>query len=464
MTTDPWIEDRLDGKPWVAGSGPDFNFYENDAPPDVEDDDDDTPPDAGQGEDDTQPGVENDQDDAQPDAADDEDSDRRDVESDKDDVKQDSSAQDCESVNDEDQQSDNESNETGRWFTALHIAESRLRHSALTAREHSELVKISMFFERNASATQEECNLKAEQLTGQSVYPTLMQGASSYTVISSDEICVVQFRAGDSALDLKFLECIEQAYNGYTARHSSVGNLGELHVYTMGNVGGVPMYLARDQLNQNNFRLLTQTVEDFARFFASAWNNTPSHMACPSHISLLSEYSSKLSQLQAGLPERFRSTLDHLISMLPRLLAENWPLVPNHTDLLENNIHVSKETGRLAGICDWKDAVIGPFGMSLGWLETMLGKRTMSWGWRYHPNQQELRDLFWKTLYEAIGDVSEEQKKLIDVARLVDLFLTNGFVWKDEVRVPASEGDDDLIYLEAVTLALWEQTGKQYWQ
>ena len=67
-------------------------------------------------------------------------------------------------------------------------------------------------------------------------------------------------------------------------------------------------------------------------------------------------------------------------------------------------------------------------------------------------------------MYEAIGDVSEEQKKLIDVARLVDLFLTNGFVWKDEVRVPASEGDDDLIYLEAVTLALWEQTGKQYWQ
>ena len=170
---------------------------------------------------------------------------------------------------------------------------------------------------------------------------------------------------------------------------------------------------------------------------------------------LLSEYSLKLSQLQAGLPERFRSTLDHLITVLPRLLAENWPLVPNHTDLLENNIHVNKETGHLVGICDWKDAVIGPFGMSLGWLDTMLGKRTMSWGWRYHPNQQELRDLFWKTLYEAIGDISEEQKKLIDVARLVDLFLTNGFVWKDEIKVPATEGDDDLLYLESVTLKLW---------
>jgi len=89
--------------------------------------------------------------------------------------------------------------------------------------------------------------------------------------------------------------------------------------------------------------------------------------------------------------------------------------------------------------------------MSLGGLETMLGKRTMSWGWRYHSNQQELRDLFWETLYQAMGGVSEQQKKLIDVSRLVGLFLANGFEWKDGVKAPASEGYDDLRYLEAVT-------------
>jgi hypothetical protein len=147
--------------------------------------------------------------------------------------------------------------------------------------------------------------------------------------------------------------------------------------------------------------------------------------------------------------------LDYLISMLPKLLADDWPLVPNHTDLLENNIHVSMQTGRITGICDWKDTVIGPFGMSLGGLETMLGVRTVRESWRYHPTQQELRELFWATFYQAMGGVSEEQKEIIEVARLIGLFLANGFEWtEDGFKVAAREGNDDLRYLEAVTLAL----------
>lgn len=95
----------------------------------------------------------------------------------------------------------------------------------------------------------------------------------------------------------------------------------------------------------------------------------------------------ELSQLQEGLPERFRPTVAYLISMLPKILADNWPLVPNHTDLLENNIHVNNEMDRIAGIWDWKDAAISPFGMSLGGLETMLGKYDKGWVWCYYPNQ-----------------------------------------------------------------------------
>ena len=184
-------------------------------------------------------------------------------------------------------------------------------------------------------------------------------------------------------------------------------------------------------------------------------------MPRPSRISLSNEYSMELSQLQEGPPERFRPTVAYLISMLPKILADDWPLVPNHTDLLENNIHVNKETGRIAGICDWKDTAIGPYGMSLGGLETMLGKYGKGWVWCYYPNQQELRDLFWETLYQEMGGVSEGQKKLIDVSRLVGLFLANGFEWKDGVKFPASEGSDGLRYLEAVTLTLWKtQTGE----
>ena len=68
-----------------------------------------------------------------------------------------------------------------------------------------------------------------------------------------------------AALDMGFLEHIEQAYGPFTPHHESVGKLGQLHVYTMLNVGGVSMYLARDALNQNNFSLRKYTVQDFAR-------------------------------------------------------------------------------------------------------------------------------------------------------------------------------------------------------
>lgn len=61
--------------------------------------------------------------------------------------------------------------------------------------------------------------------------------------------------------------------------------------------------------------------------------------------------------------------------------------MPNHTDLLENNIHVKPTMGEIAGICDWGGAEIGPFGMSLAGLETMLGIPIISGDfWRYHPN------------------------------------------------------------------------------
>ncbi|KZT36565.1 hypothetical protein SISSUDRAFT_1114570 [Sistotremastrum suecicum HHB10207 ss-3] len=259
--------------------------------------------------------------------------------------------------------------------------------------------QISRFFEKNAPATQEECNLEAINITGtKSVHPTSLQGGGSYTVLTSDESRVVQFRSPGSALDMAFLGYIKRIYGRFVPHHESVGKLGELHVYTMHNVGGVSMYLALDALDQN-CSLRRATVQDLAKFFASAWNNTPAEMPCPSRSSPFEKYSDELSQLQAGLPERFRPTVTHLISVLPSLLEDTWPLVPNHIDLLQNNIHVSKETGHITGICDWRDAVISPFGMSFVGLETMLGIDTAEYRWRYHSNHQELRDLFWETLY-----------------------------------------------------------------
>ncbi|KAK6860966.1 hypothetical protein PG995_004602 [Apiospora arundinis] len=322
--------------------------------------------------------------------------------------------------------------------------------------------QIAEFFSDNAPTTQEQCDQAAEQILGRRVRPAPVQGSTSYTVVPDNNVgeYVVQYRASDSSLDLDFLRCIEQTYGRFVPRHSNSGRLDKLHIYTMSNVGGISVYLALDQLHGNHCYLLRQTVQDFASFFASAWHNTPASTPTPSRKRLYSDYSSRLSQLSQGLPDRFRPTLEHLISNLPGLFADDWPLVPNHTDLLENNIHVHQETGRITGICDWKDTAISPFGTSLGGLETLLGIRTREEGWRYHANQGELRDLFWKAFYSAMGPVSREDMERIEEARLVGIFLDNGFVYVNaEDQVPVSEGSFNLKYLEAVTLRLWASTG-----
>ncbi|POR38964.1 Uncharacterized protein TPAR_00836 [Tolypocladium paradoxum] len=301
---------------------------------------------------------------------------------------------------------------------------------------HLSRQQISEFFSKCAPTTQQQCDQEAKRIVGGAIHPAPVQGGASYT---NDGALVVQFRAGRSALDLDLLGYIQQTYGGFVPRHELAGRLGELWIYTMDNIGGVAMYLAREQLHQHNCRLLHQTVKDFALSFNTIVS------------------SPKISQLAEGLPKRFRPSLEHLTANLPRLCAKGWPMVPNHNDLLENNIHVNPETGHIMGICDWKDTTIGPFGLSLGGLETMLGIRRIR-GWYYHPNQQELRDLFWGTFYDAIGQLSEEQRELVEVARMTGIFLENGFEGDgDGNRFSAIEGNETLDYLGAVTLGLSAQ-------
>lgn len=112
-----------------------------------------------------------------------------------------------------------------------------------------------------------------------------------------------------------------------------------------------------------------------------------------------------------------------------------------HDDLLENNIHVDETTGRITGIVDWSDAIIAPFGVSLGGLETLFGVQTMT-NWHFHPSHLRLREHFWGTFYSEIGSISEEDRRSIKVARLFGLFRTHGFEEKDQA----------IVYLEALCL------------
>ncbi|KAF5318641.1 hypothetical protein D9619_010731 [Psilocybe cf. subviscida] len=183
-----------------------------------------------------------------------------------------------------------------------------------------------------------------------------------------------------------------------------------------------------------------------------AWHHTPNSMPSPDRGDLFNEYSLKLTQLAHGLPSRFRPTVNRLIHHLPSLFLDDWPMVPNHTDLLENNIRVDPSSGRLVGICDWRDTEVSPFGMSLWDLETMLGISETR-GWRYHTNQQILRDLFWEEFYKALRTELDER---IEISRLVGILLQNGWQSNDDGDlVPVSqEGNHNLNYLNAVVLGI----------
>lgn len=327
--------------------------------------------------------------------------------------------------------------------------------------------QINSFFQNATSVTREQCDVMAQEITGQPTTPTKSQGCSSYTVEGGET--VVQFRAHDAALDMAFVRIIEQAYSPFTPRHEYRGRLGDLHIYVMNNMGGCCLYMSRTQLWADNYKLLGCTLDDFARlvvrswillrksakpsprrFFASAYHNTPETMTPPNRKFLFNKYTSQLQELRQSLPERFHSKLDELIPQVPDLLVDGWPLVPNHVDLLEGNIHVDTATGRIVGICDWRETEISPFGMSLGWLETMLGRPVKGgdW-WIYHPNQHELREHFWTAFYHHMGSAVEPvQKRRIEAARLIGLFLMNAI---RDGKI-AEEGSSDLCFLGAVIL------------
>ena len=58
-----------------------------------------------------------------------------------------------------------------------------------------------------------------DKLTGMAVYASSFQGRISYSVVSDDETCLVQFRPARHALVIDFLQCVEQAYMRFMLRY-----------------------------------------------------------------------------------------------------------------------------------------------------------------------------------------------------------------------------------------------------
>ena len=61
--------------------------------------------------------------------------------------------------------------------------------------------------------------IRPRGLTGMAVYASSFQGKISYSVVSDDETCLVQFRPARHALVIDFLQCVEQAYMRFMLRY-----------------------------------------------------------------------------------------------------------------------------------------------------------------------------------------------------------------------------------------------------
>lgn len=96
------------------------------------------------------------------------------------------------------------------------------------------------------------------------------------------------------------------------------------------------------------FILYVLLTIDSYRFFASAWINKPAHTLEPPQ-GLLDEYSKILNEVSPHLPAQLQAKLGYVRKELPRLFRSSYPMVLQHDDLLENNIHVDEATGHITG-------------------------------------------------------------------------------------------------------------------
>ncbi|POR38628.1 Uncharacterized protein TPAR_01172 [Tolypocladium paradoxum] len=134
--------------------------------------------------------------------------------------------------------------------------------------------QIANFFRQHKSITSDNCNHRAATITKSPVSPTLVQGQTSYNVAADagHRLKVVQFR--NSALNIDIVHQARQTYREFVPNCEFRGMLSDLYMYETDLVAGVAFYRARRQLLAPSMEQhLLRTVEDFARFFASAWTN-----------------------------------------------------------------------------------------------------------------------------------------------------------------------------------------------
>ncbi|KAI1292463.1 hypothetical protein F5Y03DRAFT_375862 [Xylaria venustula] len=292
---------------------------------------------------------------------------------------------------------------------------------------------ISSFFDENTTVTRQQCDDFALSQVGGKSIPVPIQGDSSYTITAGTaESKIFQFRTHDSDIDMSVLSFAKTTHSQFIPDckyHGTIGQSRPLHVYEMDRLAGTPYIIARlgfatqspdDVARQRN------TTTDFAKFFAQSWNHSQK-LPPDETAALLMEFRDKFDLLSQSLPPRFTSNLDRIRKELPLLFSQTLPFVLTHGDLCELNILTDPETGSITGIIDWAEGRILPFGFSLWGFENVLGWMD-SKGWHYFDNRYELEEIFWRTFRMEANNLSDDDLRLIQVARMAGLFCRYGLV------------------------------------
>ncbi|KAK5998058.1 hypothetical protein PT974_00429 [Cladobotryum mycophilum] len=302
--------------------------------------------------------------------------------------------------------------------------------------EYSVEKEIAEFFGKT-SVTRSACDARAKELVGGDVSIVNVQGACSYTVYAGPDLeYVVQFRLKSLKLDLGTLTLARTIYGSLAPSASFKGQMGDeshdkepLCVYVMARIKGVThldliLAATTPENSPERFAERERLMADIGILFAKAWKS-PQPIDGEYREKLRKRPDGELRMLLGALPERFHVFIQRCLDEIDSIMS--LPMVLTHQDFGTCNIMVDATTCNLVGVLDWAEAEICPFGLNLQILQSFTGKLHLRNGWSRYEDYNNLQNVFWGTFRDEVGGLTDDQMRIIRLARILGLLISDGF-------------------------------------
>ncbi|KAG8156544.1 hypothetical protein KVR01_013648 [Diaporthe batatas] len=299
--------------------------------------------------------------------------------------------------------------------------------------------EIAIFFSKT-SVRREMCDELAKDLVGgDQVVPVAVRGCCSYTVYAGQDLGhVIQFRLKSLGLNMETAARARRIYGEFAPDVAFKHQLGQdsttagqepLLIYVMTRIRGIShldFILAHGfpENSPENIVRRKHLIQGVARFFALAWK-APQAIDQADHDRMAETFVRDLEALLLSLPDRFHTTIRATLVSLPSILS--LPMVLLQKDFGDCNIIVEEESCCPAGVIDWDEAEIGPFGTNLHSLQGLMSKLHLRNGWIRYNDYPDLARSFWRTFIAELGGLSEDTVKAIEAARFLGLLRSRGF-------------------------------------